>query len=138
MAKYEIESATEKAKKFPDTFMIPTYALEGLRPGSIVKLVFASPGCPKERMWVKIVDVKGKRFVGALDNDPLCVPFEPGKLVTFGAEDIVDIYPEDATATVLWFLFGAAALGFMGWAIYRSIAPAVVVTPPALPPPATP
>lgn len=133
--KYDIEPAAENVKYYGGPVVdLPTVEkIEDLRVGKIVKIVFLSPGCPPERMWVKIVGFKGGRIVGVLDNVPACAPLKLGEVVTFGEQDIVDIYGADATTKALLFLVGAAALGFMGWALYRSISPAAV--PAAAPPP---
>lgn len=134
--KYEIEPAWKKAEKYPDTFKIPSAdKLAYLKPGDAVKIVFRQAGCPNERMWVRIAAIKGDRFVGVLDNVPLCIDMSPGDPVAFYASDIVDVYGADSVGTVLLWLAGAAALGFMGWAIYRSINPQIAPAPPALPPP---
>lgn len=123
--KYEIEPAWKKVEKYPY-----------LKPGDTVKIVFRQAGCPNERMWVRIVAVKGDRLIGLLDNTPVCIDMSPGDSVAFYASDIVDVYGADQINTVLLLLAGAAAFGFMGWAIYRSINPQVVAGPPALSPPA--
>jgi len=140
MAQYEIESADENVKKFPGAYRkfykaVPSAEkIAALDVGQIVKIVFRSPGCPSERMWVRVVGFKDKRIVGVLDNVPLCIPVDLGDLVTFGEGDIVDVYGASATTTALLFLVGAAAVGFMGWAIYRSVSPMVVEPPAPLPP----
>ena len=66
-------------KESPYTFYRPSpAAMSLLRPGNLVKLIFAfdstDPKTPAaERMWVRIDRIENKRFFGVLDNDPLYI-----------------------------------------------------------------
>lgn len=73
---WRLDDAAIIAAENPYTFYKPSAeAIALLRPGNLVKLIFAfesdDPAAPHaERMWVKITRIDGERFHGTLDNDP--------------------------------------------------------------------
>lgn len=73
---WRLDDAAIIAAQHPYTFYKPSAeAIALLRPGNLVKLIFAfesdDPAAPgAERMWVKISRIEGDRFYGTLDNDP--------------------------------------------------------------------
>ncbi len=105
---WSLESGEERHAAAPATFWIPSLeARRGLWPGCLVKLIFrigTSEGVEVERMWVVVTQRidDGARYLGVLDNTPLCewakgrlepdfeLPFEPCHVI-----DIAE--PSEAT-----------------------------------------
>ncbi|WP_426990817.1 DUF2314 domain-containing protein [Pseudarthrobacter sp. Y6] len=77
----------------PDSFPIPEpEAKELIRPGSYVKLMFATPSCA-ERMWVLTTARNGPKLKGTLSNEPFLLSDELalGDHVTFTLDNVIDI-----------------------------------------------
>jgi hypothetical protein len=68
-----------------------------LWPGDLVKCAFHyGPGTFTERMWVKVAERVGDRYVGALDNHPMCTDrLEAGSRIVFGPENVTAILAEE-------------------------------------------
>ena len=54
-----------------------------------------------ERFWVNLVSRDGDRFVGAVDNDLIDIPWPLGKLVQFRSKHILDIMTKKETHEVV-------------------------------------
>jgi uncharacterized protein YegJ (DUF2314 family) len=98
---FELDDGESLHAAAPVTFSIPdAERRRGLRAGDIVKLVFRmrqdGTDTPSvERMWVKVAEVRGGSYVGALDNDPVGdVRVRAGDRVVFEARHVIDVYGE--------------------------------------------
>ena len=103
-----LDDAEELHRRYPDTFEIPPVERRaGLQIGDFATLVFRFPaedGAGSydhgERMWVRITEACGGRYVGRLDSDPLKPPARAaialGDLVEFGPEHVIDIFAPGA------------------------------------------
>ena len=58
-----------------------------LKKAKWVKAVFSG----RERMWVKVLEVREGRITGTLDNEPVHVDMTLGQRVTLRYSDVVDI-----------------------------------------------
>lgn len=71
-----LDNVYELNQESPYTFYVPSSkVLEKLKVGDLVKLIFVNEkaeddGFRGERMWVKITNIKGRKFKGILDNEP--------------------------------------------------------------------
>jgi uncharacterized protein YegJ (DUF2314 family) len=85
---YQLVNVEERAASAPDTFEnFPRSERESLQVGNLAKLIFDD----RERMWVKITEVKDGRYKGTLGNSPAFVDLQFGEEVEFGPENISDI-----------------------------------------------
>lgn len=92
----KLESGVERNRQYPTSFEIPSDEdKEVLRPGDSAKLVWAVKRLPGEKMWVRITKRDGDRFVGTLQNWPVFVHLNPGEVVKFHVDDIIDFIMED-------------------------------------------
>lgn len=100
MKRYTLINAEEQAKKYPDTFEIPTLQeRSALKPGQHAKLIFQPDlqGVRAERMWVLIggrAEGTSYLYEGQLANDPAFIPEEVIKYkdpVQFSPEHIIGI-----------------------------------------------
>jgi uncharacterized protein YegJ (DUF2314 family) len=94
---YTLESGEECHEAAPETFELPSRKRrENLVKGDLVKLMFRIAIDDQsfvERMWVQVVDVKAKQYVGSLDNDPYCTnEIRSGISVEFSAEHVIQIW----------------------------------------------
>jgi len=93
---YKLIDGIKRNKKHPLTFFIPTIKeKKELNVGDRVKLGFANNnGKCGERMWVKIIKIKGIYFQGELDNRPLNPDFgiQVGSEIDFSFKHIIDIW----------------------------------------------
>lgn len=83
----------------PVSFSIPRSELRrGLRPGSLVKLLFGfgdGDPPPAERMWVEVLSIDGNRYVGRLDNEPRVITdLKLDQHVQFGPEHVAAVWRE--------------------------------------------
>lgn len=98
-ADFRLGNGEARNAEHPRTFFIPPRAeRERVRPGELVKLLFEvanpAPGVPSaERMWVRVTQARGHRYVGALDSTPAF-------LTTIGAGDLVEFGPEHIISLV--------------------------------------
>ncbi|GIP49363.1 hypothetical protein J53TS2_29540 [Paenibacillus sp. J53TS2] len=96
-----MEDATERNKKAPYTFYIPSKeVIEILKTGDQVKLLFASNEIDGdfevERMWVEISERDGELFSGILVNTPASIKnLEMGHKIRFKREHISDTEYKD-------------------------------------------
>jgi len=103
--RYTIDDPRPIAEEAPYTYFLPSEnELLALRPGDLVKLLFRShpPGreWDAERMWVTIISVDGEHLTGRLENTPFDMPqLKPGRSVTFGRTDVIDILWSEARGT---------------------------------------
>lgn len=95
---WDLGDAAAIAAENPYTFYRPsTAALALLAPGNFAKLMFEftsdDPEAPgAERMWVKILERDGDRFVGVLDNDPgYIADLASGDEVRFEARHVLQV-----------------------------------------------
>ncbi|SIT56316.1 conserved hypothetical protein [Mesorhizobium prunaredense] len=102
---WQLQSGIVRNELYPDTFHIPEEAQRrNLKVGDVVKVMFeyAYPDewdieerMEGERMWVKIVAIKGPYFVATLDNTPICTAdwheLEWGSEVVFLPEHVIEI-----------------------------------------------
>lgn len=82
-------------REHPTTFEIPTWDERvSQNVGASVKLGFVpdEKDLPSERMWVKVAQRIGGRYIGTLDNDPVCLGANPGDPIEFGPENILSIW----------------------------------------------
>jgi hypothetical protein len=98
---YSLEDGEERNRRDPDTFPIPPReARENLRPGQIVKLLFAITAGGREqveRMWVVVQKGDGAEYVGSLDNQPASTgAMRPGMAVRFQPRHVIAIHPKRA------------------------------------------
>jgi hypothetical protein len=99
---WRLDDAAMIAAQNPYTFYKPSAdAVALLRPGNLVKLIFAfesdDPAAPRaERMWVRIDRIEGERFYGVLDNDPRYIrDLKDTDAVEFDARHIIQTDVED-------------------------------------------
>lgn len=79
----------------PDTFQIPSLKeRQSLRPGDHAKIGMTGHS-GGERFWVKITEVSGSRYKGAVDNDLIVVPMKLGEEVEFGPEHVLSTLLEN-------------------------------------------
>lgn len=91
-----LESGLERYQAHPVSFWVPDDEEKAaIRPGDLVKLMWAVDRLPGERMWVKVAERKGDRLVGTLENWPVFVYMNPGEKVAFHIDDIIDCEFED-------------------------------------------
>jgi hypothetical protein len=100
-APYTLDDAEERNRQAPDTFPIPpAEERANLRPGQIVKLIFAvdTGGEPQvERMWVVVTGRDGTGYVGTLDNQPVTTDrLTPGMTVRFEPRHVIAIHRKKA------------------------------------------
>lgn len=106
-----LENVIERNEEAPYTFWIPSEeVLVALKVGDLVKLIFVpvegyDDGFNGERMWVQIIKIDGRKFVGILDNEPYRLPLKNGDEITFGIENICDTEFEDPSAADWDFYF---------------------------------
>ena len=98
---YSLEDGEERNRLDPDTFRIPPREARGdLRPGQIVKLLFAITvgGAEQvERMWVVVQAREGGDYIGVLDNQPASTDkMRPGMPVRFQPRHVIAIHPKQA------------------------------------------
>jgi hypothetical protein len=99
--KWMLGDGIERNAEYPDTFEIPTAEdIAELAPGDTVKLMFEAKGkrtylkdgCVGERMWVKVTEVRGDKFVGELDNYPVVWNrLVAGDRIEFERKHIIDV-----------------------------------------------
>jgi hypothetical protein len=99
---WQLEDAAVIAAANPYTFYKPSSeAISLLRPGNLVKLIFAfqsdDPKVPRaERMWVQIERVERGLFAGKLDNDPRYIQdLKCGDDVEFEARHVIQTDIDD-------------------------------------------
>lgn len=106
-----LDNVYDLNKESPYTFYIPSsVVLQKLKVGDSVKLIFVTEeaeddGFRGERMWVEITQIKGKNFIGKLDNEPNRLPLRVGAEISFGIEHICDTEYEDPNSTEWDFYF---------------------------------
>ncbi len=95
----DLENAEQIHRENPRTFSIPrSDQRRNLQPGQLVKLIFLidrpADGEPNaERMWVEVIEVRGSRYVGRLDNEPGYISnLKLGTVLEFGPEHVAAIY----------------------------------------------
>jgi len=101
---WTLESAEERHRAAPDSFEIPSLLERTtLGVGSAVKLLFLILGHGEggdyiqcERMWVTLVEVIDKHYVGTLESQPRTSDvLSPGDRITFGPEHVAStLIPE--------------------------------------------
>lgn len=97
--RWHLGSGVESHREHPNTFWIPSQEeKEAIEPGVMVKLMFRMKDGWVERMWVEVTDVKKRRVVGKLSNDPVGIPrLLPGDKIKFDRDHIIDIdWPDEA------------------------------------------
>ena len=70
-----------------NTRHVPMFTEGELKKAKWVKAVFGG----RERMWVKVLEVREGRITGTLDNEPVHVDMTLGQRVTLSYADVVDI-----------------------------------------------
>lgn len=140
MAPYKIESAKERLQRGAQKGVPDFSGLPHLSGAHFVKAVFKQSGCPDERMWVRVDKHAGGKITGTLANYPVCIDARYGEGVAFHESDIVDVEMDPSaflgtdTAKVVTALTVVAALGFLGWFVYRTARPMpALVAPPVQP-----
>jgi hypothetical protein len=93
--------AERRHQMAPISFSIPRSELRrGLRPGSLVKLLFGfgdGDPPPAERMWVEVLSVDANGYVGRLDNEPSAITdLKVNDQVRFGPEHVAAIWRDMA------------------------------------------
>ena len=97
---FRLLDGEELHRSYPDTFDIPPHNLRHvLVPGDLVKLLFEivdppddAPGA--ERMWVKVAQVIGERYVGTLANQPVAITSVAlDSPIEFEPHHVIDIDP---------------------------------------------
>ncbi len=99
MEKYKIINASKLAKDSPYTFYIPSKKrINNLTIGDFVKIIFKSTKYESdiERMWVEIININNKDYVGKLVNNPKFIDIKLGNQVNFQAVDIINIENKDS------------------------------------------
>ena len=110
MSRY-LDNVYDLNKESPYTFCVPSSeVLNKLKVGDFVKLIFViekagDDGYRAERMWVQITNIKGKKFMGKLDNKPRRLPLKIGDKISFGIENICDTEYEDPNSSEWDFYF---------------------------------
>ena len=99
---WHLDDAKALAERNPYTFYKPSSAAVALlRPGNIVKLIFAlaandAQTPTAERMWVRIDRIEGECFVGSLDNDPdYIADLKHGDVIQFDSRHIIQTNIDD-------------------------------------------
>ncbi len=98
----KLESGLECNRRYPESFGIPSGEEKAeLCTGDLVKLMWSVKRSPGERMWVRITHRDGDQLVGTLDSWPIFVFMDPGDIVKFHVDDIIDCqYAEDEDGAV--------------------------------------
>jgi uncharacterized protein YegJ (DUF2314 family) len=96
--RWHLESGVRRNREHPETFEIPNEdSKQAIEPEVFVKLMFDTSDILGrrnwgERMWVEVVDVRRRRIVGELRNEPIGIPrLYYGDRVKFKHEHIIDI-----------------------------------------------
>lgn len=106
-----LDNVYDLNKESPYTFYVPSSeVLNKLKVGDLVKLIFVTEkaeedGYRGERMWVQITNIKGKKFIGKLDNEPHRLPLKIGDGISFGIENICDTEYQDPNSSEWDFYF---------------------------------
>ncbi|AGK54491.1 immunity protein Imm33 domain-containing protein [Bacillus sp. 1NLA3E] len=106
-----LDNVYELNKESPYTFYVPSLeVLNKLKVGDLIKLIFVTEeaeddGFRGERMWVQITNIKEKKFIGILDNEPQRLPLKIGDEISFGIENICDTEYEDPKSSEWNFYF---------------------------------
>lgn len=84
--------AQQMAKEHPDTFSAPSQGeLDAIKPLSIVKVCY-----DKERFWTTVLDVKGGKITGTVDNDlVLTEDFNYDDMITFEKRHVYAIWEDE-------------------------------------------
>lgn len=98
---YTLLDGIEQNKLHPKTFEIPTEKTKKeIKPVDFVKLCFEklqkASSFNSERMWVKVISIKGEKLSGTIANDP--VIFEELKYddkIKFETKHIISILNEN-------------------------------------------
>lgn len=97
---FRLLDGEELNRAYPDTFEIPCRAQRRtLEAGDLVKLLFEIVDPPydapaAERMWVKVAQVVGDRYVGTLANHPVAITsVSLDSLIEFEPHHVIDIDP---------------------------------------------
>lgn len=95
---FGLDSAEERAAKYPDTFWIPSEKTrQEVKAGFFVKLIFRSTGennVSVERMWVEVKSRRKGKYKGVLKSSPAFLKdLIPGEDVEFGPEHICEVSP---------------------------------------------
>lgn len=95
--RWHLGSGVERNQQYPDTFWIPPEEeCEAIMPGVDVRLMFETESGPDVRMWVTVLQVRGRKLVGELVSMPVLVPhLMLGDKVKFKREHIIDTWYED-------------------------------------------
>lgn len=99
-------NGAERNLQYPETFPIPPESERvSLKPGDDVKLGFETEpgsggmGFSGERMWVKVREAAGHKYVGELISDPVVIDgLHFGDQIAFLPEHVIDIWLEDMPA----------------------------------------
>jgi hypothetical protein len=91
--RWHLGSGVESNRLYPETFWIPSDEEKArVTEGTLVKLMFHMKDGWGERMWVRIIKIGPKGFVGTLNNDPVGIPrLQYGDEIKFGPDEIIDI-----------------------------------------------
>lgn len=94
--RWHLASGIALSRSYQRTFWIPDEAEKaGIRPGSVVKLMFEMKRGWAERMWVEVREVNGRHIVGVLDNQPIGIPrLEWSQTIKFKPEHIINVMSE--------------------------------------------
>lgn len=89
----KLVDASARNKKYPKTFQVPSKKeVKALCLHSLVKLgVITTPPSGVERMWFRIVEIKGDQFKGRLQNTPLNGDMRYGDEIYFNGRHIMSI-----------------------------------------------
>ena len=95
--RWHLSSGVERNRQYPESFPIPSEVEKrDIQPGDFVKVMFEMCDGWGERMWVKVTDVKKKRLVGELSNQPIGIPrLDAGRQMKFERDAIIDIDPQN-------------------------------------------
>ncbi|RTP86864.1 hypothetical protein EKN35_19380 [Enterobacter asburiae] len=86
MYKPSFMNAQQMARLNPETFFVHSYEeLSLLKPGHLVKVC-----SNRERFWVLLTDVQGKRFTGEVANNLVWNDLKVGETVKFTMTNIFD------------------------------------------------
>ena len=93
-------NAQEKAKKYPETFHVPSMDdLKDLRPGLSVKIALEfgedKDGFSSERFWVIISSIEGDEITAIVDNELIYTDkhgFKYGDEITIDPEHVHNIF----------------------------------------------
>lgn len=94
--RWHLGSGVEMNRLYPDSFEIPSDEEKAtLTAGMSAKLMFEMRDGWNERMWVDVVEVRKRRIVGRLINQPVGLPrLSHGDTVKFKPEHVISIVPE--------------------------------------------